>query len=92
MKITKPRQPGFCDFKKRIHDSLVKYYNMSQISPKLAMNMKAFYGDLQLGILGGGQLGRMLIQEAINFNVTTRVLDPDPDAPCKHLCDQFKVG
>ena len=54
--------------------------------------MKAFYGDLELGILGGGQLGRMLIQEAINFNVTTRVLDPDPDAPCKHLCDHFKVG
>ncbi|MEO8795322.1 MAG: 5-(carboxyamino)imidazole ribonucleotide synthase [Daejeonella sp.] len=54
--------------------------------------MKAFYGDLQLGILGGGQLGRMLIQEAINFNVTTWVLDPDKDAPCKHLCDHFKVG
>lgn len=54
--------------------------------------MKAFYGDLKLGILGGGQLGRMLIQEAINFNVTTRVLDPDPNAPCKNLCDQFTVG
>ncbi len=56
------------------------------------MIMKAFYGDLELGILGGGQLGRMLIQEAINFNVTTRVLDPDKDAPCRHLCDHFKVG
>ncbi len=54
--------------------------------------MKAFYGDLRLGILGGGQLGRMLIQEAINYNVTTRVLDPDPEAPCKNLCDQFVVG
>ncbi len=54
--------------------------------------MKAFYGDLQLGILGGGQLGRMLIQEAINFNISTRVLDPDPHAPCKHLCDHFTLG
>ncbi|HEY1008115.1 MAG TPA: ATP-grasp domain-containing protein, partial [Sphingobacteriaceae bacterium] len=54
--------------------------------------MKAFYGDLRLGILGGGQLGRMLIQEAINYNITTRVLDPDPEAPCKNLCDQFIVG
>ena len=54
--------------------------------------MKAFYGDLQLGILGGGQLGRMLIQEAINFNITTHVLDPDKDAPCKHLCDHFTTG
>lgn len=54
--------------------------------------MKAFYGDLRLGILGGGQLGRMLIQEAINYNVTTHVLDPDANAPCKNLCDKFEVG
>lgn len=54
--------------------------------------MKAFYGDLRVGILGGGQLGRMLIQEAINYNVTICVLDPDADAPCKNLCDKFTVG
>ena len=54
--------------------------------------MRAFYGDLKLGILGGGQLGRMLIQEAINYNVTTKVLDPDKDAPCRNLCDQFITG
>ena len=54
--------------------------------------MKAFYGDLKVGILGGGQLGRMLIQEAINFNVNVRVLDPDPNAPCKNICDEFTVG
>ncbi len=54
--------------------------------------MKAFYGDLRLGILGGGQLGRMLIQGAINYNITTHVLDPDGDAPCKNLCDQFTKG
>ena len=54
--------------------------------------MKAFYGDLKLGILGGGQLGRMLIQQAINYNVTVKVLDPDRDAPCRKLCDEFVVG
>lgn len=54
--------------------------------------MKSFYGDLKLGILGGGQLGRMLIQESINFNVTTHVLDPDPEAPCKDLCSKFVQG
>jgi 5-(carboxyamino)imidazole ribonucleotide synthase len=48
--------------------------------------------DLKLGILGGGQLGRMIIQEAISYNVTTLVLDPDPDAPCKHICHQFTQG
>jgi 5-(carboxyamino)imidazole ribonucleotide synthase len=54
--------------------------------------MKAFYGDLKLGILGGGQLGRMLIQQAINYNVTVKVLDPDREAPCKKLCDEFVIG
>jgi 5-(carboxyamino)imidazole ribonucleotide synthase len=54
--------------------------------------MKSFYGDLKLGILGGGQLGRMLIQESINLNVTTYVLDPDPNAPCKDICQDFTVG
>lgn len=54
--------------------------------------MKSFYGDLKLGILGGGQLGRMLIQESINYNITTHVLDPDGDAPCKNLCSKFVKG
>jgi 5-(carboxyamino)imidazole ribonucleotide synthase len=54
--------------------------------------MKAFYGNLKLGILGGGQLGRMLIQQAINYNVNIKVLDPDREAPCRKLCDEFVVG
>jgi 5-(carboxyamino)imidazole ribonucleotide synthase len=54
--------------------------------------MKAFYGDLRLGILGGGQLGRMLIQQAINYNVTVKILDPDREAPCRKLCDEFTIG
>jgi 5-(carboxyamino)imidazole ribonucleotide synthase len=58
----------------------------------LQFEMKAFYGDLKLGILGGGQLGRMLIQQAINYNVTVKVLDPDREAPCRKLCDEFTVG
>ncbi|RZK57144.1 MAG: 5-(carboxyamino)imidazole ribonucleotide synthase [Pedobacter sp.] len=48
--------------------------------------------ELKLGILGGGQLGRMLIQEAINYNLTTLVLDPDADAPCKHIANKFECG
>ena len=48
--------------------------------------------DLKLGILGGGQLGRMLIQEAINYNLTTLVLDPDNEAPCKHIANYFECG
>ncbi len=49
-------------------------------------------GDLKLSILGGGQLGRMLIQEAINFNISCRVLDPDADAPCKSIAHEFVQG
>lgn len=46
----------------------------------------------KLGILGGGQLGRMFIQEAINYNISVSILDPDADAPCKNICDVFEVG
>lgn len=48
--------------------------------------------EIKLGILGGGQLGRMLIQEAINYNISVSVLDPDPEAPCKNICENFSVG
>jgi 5-(carboxyamino)imidazole ribonucleotide synthase len=45
-----------------------------------------------LGILGGGQLGKMLIQEAVNLNIELFVLDPDQHAPCKHLVPHFTCG
>jgi len=48
--------------------------------------------ELKLGILGGGQLGRMLIQEAINYNLTSFVLDPDADAPCAAIAHKFECG
>jgi 5-(carboxyamino)imidazole ribonucleotide synthase len=53
---------------------------------------KPFYRDFKLGILGGGQLGRMLVQSCIDFNVRTHVLDPDPLAPCSTNCDIFVQG
>jgi 5-(carboxyamino)imidazole ribonucleotide synthase len=45
-----------------------------------------------LGILGGGQLGRMLIQEALNLDISTIVLDPDADCPSAGLCTTFVKG
>jgi 5-(carboxyamino)imidazole ribonucleotide synthase len=55
--------------------------------------MDIFKGTgLRLGILGGGQLGRMLIQKAVDYNFTVHVLDPDPDAPCRDLCSRFVIG
>ena len=52
-----------------------------------------FYGkNTRLGVLGGGQLGRMLIQEAINMDVHVSVLDPAPNAPCSEIANEFTVG
>lgn len=55
--------------------------------------MKAYYdADFRLGILGGGQLGRMFIQEAINYNVNIAILDPSSDAPCSKIASDFVRG
>ncbi len=55
--------------------------------------MKKFYSsDFKLGILGGGQLGRMFIQEAINYDVRISCLDPSADAPCRNLVADFTQG
>jgi len=47
----------------------------------------AFTQNFKLGILGGGQLGRMLIQSGIDFNIPFAVLDPDVNAPCSTLTE-----
>jgi len=41
----------------------------------------------KIGILGGGQLGRMLIQKGIDWNLRFSVLDPDAQAPCSGMAD-----
>ncbi len=48
--------------------------------------------DLKIGVLGGGQLGRMMIQSAINYNLDISILDPDANAPCANLVKHFEVG
>lgn len=40
---------------------------------------------MKIGILGGGQLGRMLIQEALKYDDEFYTLDPAPDAPCHNI-------
>jgi 5-(carboxyamino)imidazole ribonucleotide synthase len=47
----------------------------------------SFQSDFKLGILGGGQLGRMLIQSGIDYNIPFSVLDPDANAPCSTLVE-----
>lgn len=47
---------------------------------------------LKIGILGGGQLGRMLLQAAANYPVETYVLENDAECPAAHLCQHFTKG
>lgn len=45
-----------------------------------------------IALLGGGQLGRMFIENALRYDVTVHVLDPDPQAPCAKLAHRFTCG
>ena len=47
---------------------------------------------MKLGILGGGQLGRMLLQAAANYDIETWILENDNSCPSAHLCHQFVQG
>ena len=47
---------------------------------------------LKVGILGGGQLGRMLLQAAANYPIETHVLENDDECPAAHLCRHFVKG
>ncbi|WP_025762075.1 5-(carboxyamino)imidazole ribonucleotide synthase [Dyadobacter tibetensis] len=46
----------------------------------------------RIGILGGGQLGLMLLQAAIDWNLDVHILDPDAHAPCKSIAPHFQQG
>lgn len=48
--------------------------------------------NFRLGVLGGGQLGRMLQQEAVNLDIKIAALDPNPEAPCHQIVSSFTVG
>ena len=54
------------------------------------MNSKIF--DKKLGIIGGGQLGKMLLSECAKMGIYTSVLDPSKNSPCKKLSNKFYCG
>ncbi|TLF43311.1 5-(carboxyamino)imidazole ribonucleotide synthase [Maribacter aurantiacus] len=54
--------------------------------------MNYFSSDFKLGILGGGQLGKMMLYETRKWDVWTKVLDASPEAPCNISCNQFVQG
>ena len=55
--------------------------------------MKTYYSsNFKLGILGGGQLGRMLLTETNKLDIHTLVLDPSETAPCHFCANEFFQG
>ena len=54
--------------------------------------MHFFSSDFKLGILGGGQLGKMMLYETRKWDIRTKVMDPSEEAPCKIACDEFVQG
>ncbi|CCG52527.1 Phosphoribosylaminoimidazole carboxylase ATPase subunit [Flavobacterium indicum GPTSA100-9 = DSM 17447] len=54
--------------------------------------MNYFSSDFKLGILGGGQLGKMLLNDTRKFDIQTLVLDPSEEAPSRMSCNAFYRG
>ena len=54
--------------------------------------MNYFSSNFKLGILGGGQLGKMMLYDTRKFDIYTCVLDSSADAPSRLACDEFTVG
>ncbi len=54
--------------------------------------MKYISSDYKLGILGGGQLGKMMLYETRKWDIYTKVLDSSEEAPSKLACNEFHLG
>ncbi|MBL4746130.1 MAG: 5-(carboxyamino)imidazole ribonucleotide synthase [Flavobacteriaceae bacterium] len=54
--------------------------------------MNYFSSNFKLGVLGGGQLGKMLLAETHKFDIYTCILEKSPEAPCANICDEFHLG
>ena len=54
--------------------------------------MNFFSSKFKIGILGGGQLGKMLLFDSKRYDLHTKVMDPNKDAPCSNIADEFIVG
>ncbi len=51
-----------------------------------------FSSQFTLGILGGGQLGKMMLYDTQKYDIKTAILDPNPEAPSRIACDRFEQG
>lgn len=56
------------------------------------MKLKWYGENMHIGVLGGGQLGRMMLQEAVDLNIHLHCMDSDPKAPCSEIAHKFTCG
>lgn len=56
------------------------------------MSKNYFSSSFRLGVLGGGQLGRMMLAETQKYDIYTVILDVAKDAPCSEICNEFHQG
>jgi 5-(carboxyamino)imidazole ribonucleotide synthase len=56
------------------------------------MHSTFMFDNLKIGILGGGQLGSMLLRYAIDYGLNVSVMDKDPGAPCSRYSSSFVAG
>lgn len=67
-------------------------YTKIQNKNSIGSYLRSTNYTMKVGILGGGQLGRMLLQAAANYTVETYVLENDDECPAAHLCHHFTKG
>ena len=65
---------------------------LSIFAAQTTTHMNYFSSDFKLGILGGGQLGKMLLTETRKFDIQTLVLEPSEEAPARYSCNGFYKG
>ncbi len=71
----------------------VPVFDFAQTEPiNPSTSLRTDSAPLRVGILGGGQLGRMLLQAAVNYPVETYVMENDAGCPAAHLCHHFTKG
>ncbi len=62
------------------------------LSRKRTSMKNYFSSQFTLGILGGGQLGKMMLYDTRKYDIKTAVLDANPEAPSRIACDHFEQG
>ena len=73
-------------------DEVLDSARTSATNPSTSLRADQKPAQLRAGILGGGQLGRMLLQAAANYPVETYIMENDSNCPAAHLCHHFTKG